>query len=130
MKLAPTSIGFATQASQAATGPSHRPVKAARAEKAEAAQAAQAQRSDAAEKAEGPSEATEKTLEALQDKASQALDSFGHSVRIQSTDSGRVVMQIIDKSSGDLVNQFPNEDALALAERLDTMRGILFSAEG
>jgi flagellar protein FlaG len=132
MKIAPTSVAISPQADQAATRPALKPArgveKAARVK--EARQASEAQQAEQNQKTESPSEATEQALERLQDQAGQALSPFGHSVRIQADDSGRVIMQVVDKDSGELVRQFPNEDTLVLAERLDEMRGILFSAEG
>lgn len=132
MKIAPTSTGMNPQADQAAARPDAKPArgveqvawaKAAR----EAVEARQAERS---EKAQTPSEAREQALERLQEQAGKALSRFGHAVRIQAHESGRVVMQVVDKSSGELIRQFPNEDTLALAEKLDEMRGLLFSSEG
>ncbi len=131
MKIAPTSVGYTPQADQAMSRPALKPVQGAeQAGKVQAAQAAQAREAEKSEKTESPREANEAALERLQEQAGQALSRFGHSVRLQAHDSGRVIMQVVDKDSGELVNQFPNEDTLALAERLDELRGILFSAEG
>ena len=131
MKIAPTNAGHLQQAEQAASQTVLKPVRSAeQASKAQAQRhASEARKAERAEKADTPSEATERAMERLQEQAGQALSRFGHAVRLQARD-GRVVMQVVDKQSGELVNQFPNEDTLALAERLDEMRGILFSSEG
>ncbi len=131
MKIAPASTGMIQQADQATTRPSVKPVRdVEQAAKVQAQrQAQQARKAEQASQAETPSEATERAMERLQEQAGKALSRFGHAVRLQSHD-GKVVMQVVDKNSGELVRQFPNEDTLALAERLDEMRGILFSGEG
>ncbi|WP_137821674.1 flagellar protein FlaG [Pseudomonas sp. D(2018)] len=43
--------------------------------------------------------------------------------------SGRVVVQVTDSESGDVIRQIPSEDALKLAESLSEMRSLLFKAE-
>lgn len=43
--------------------------------------------------------------------------------------SGRVVVQVTDSESGDVIRQIPSEDALKLAESLSEIRSLLFKAE-
>lgn len=43
-----------------------------------------------------------------------------------SEDGSRVIVKIINKSTGDVVRQLPPEEVLKLAERMDTLRGMLF----
>jgi flagellar protein FlaG len=43
--------------------------------------------------------------------------------------SGRVVVQVTDSMSGEVIRQIPSEDALKLAESLSEMRSLLFKAE-
>ncbi|WP_339485874.1 flagellar protein FlaG [Pseudomonas sp. EL_65y_Pfl2_R95] len=43
--------------------------------------------------------------------------------------SGRVVVQVTDSASGDVIRQMPSEDALKLAESLEAVRSLLFKAE-
>lgn len=43
--------------------------------------------------------------------------------------SGRVVVQVLDGGSGDVVRQIPSEEALELAARLEDMRSLLFREE-
>jgi flagellar protein FlaG len=117
MKIAPTSIGSIAQAEQAATRPALKPARGAE----------QAARAEAYRQASDPRRAEQAEK---RDPTGKALSHFGHSVRIRSHGPGRVVMQVVDKDSGELIRQFPDEDALALADRLEDMRGLLFSGEG
>ncbi len=43
--------------------------------------------------------------------------------------SGRVVVQVLDGGSGDVVRQIPSEEALQLAARLEEARSLLFSEQ-
>lgn len=45
------------------------------------------------------------------------------------TDSGKMVMQIRDIKSNELIRQIPAEEVLKLAKRLDDLTGILFKAQ-
>ena len=44
-------------------------------------------------------------------------------------DSGRDVIKVIDKSSGDLVKQFPSEEVLTLVAKLSEMVGSFIDAK-
>ncbi|WP_324733917.1 flagellar protein FlaG [Pseudomonas paeninsulae] len=43
--------------------------------------------------------------------------------------SGRVVVKVTDRVSGEVVRQIPSEEALRLAENLEEVRSLLFQAE-
>lgn len=43
--------------------------------------------------------------------------------------TGRMVIKVTDRASGDVVRQIPSEEALRLAENLEQVRSLLFSAE-
>ena len=43
--------------------------------------------------------------------------------------SGRVVINVTERSSGDVIRQIPSEEALRLAENLSQIRSVLFEAE-
>jgi len=45
------------------------------------------------------------------------------------TDSGKMVMQIRDIKSNELIRQIPSEEVLKLSKRLDDLTGILFKAQ-
>ena len=44
-------------------------------------------------------------------------------------DSGKLVMQIRDTKTNEVIRQIPSEDVLKLAKRLDDLTGILFKAQ-
>jgi flagellar protein FlaG len=46
-----------------------------------------------------------------------------------SEDSGRTVIRLIDRENGELIRQIPPEEALNAAQRLEEMKGRLFSLE-
>ncbi len=72
----------------------------------------------------------DQTAQRLQEQAGRALSRFGHKVGFTRHSDGNMVMQIVDKQSGDVVRQIPGEDALALAAQLEELRGLLFSGQG
>lgn len=43
--------------------------------------------------------------------------------------TGRMVVKVTDRVSGDVVRQIPSEEALRLAENLEQVRSLLFQAE-
>ena len=43
--------------------------------------------------------------------------------------TGRMVVKVTDRASGDVVRQIPSEEALRLAENLEQVRSLLFKAE-
>jgi flagellar protein FlaG len=43
--------------------------------------------------------------------------------------SGRMVMQIRDTTTNEVIRQIPSEDALLLAKKLDGLTGLLFKAQ-
>lgn len=46
-----------------------------------------------------------------------------------SEDSGRTIIRLIDRDNGELIRQIPPEEALNAAQRLEEMKGRLFSLE-
>tara|TARA_R110000764_G_scaffold112134_5_gene198957 strand:+ start:3597 stop:4001 length:405 start_codon:yes stop_codon:yes gene_type:complete len=44
-------------------------------------------------------------------------------------ESGRVVVNVTEATSGDVIRQIPSEEALRLAENLSEIRSVLFEAE-
>ncbi len=80
---------------------------------------------------------TEKASEASREQVEKAVESisdFVQSVRrninfsVEAT-SGRFLVMLIDSESGDLVRQIPSEEALALAENLNSAGSVLFEAK-
>ncbi|PKM33662.1 MAG: flagellar biosynthesis protein FlaG [Gammaproteobacteria bacterium HGW-Gammaproteobacteria-12] len=59
-----------------------------------------------------------------------AMQSIRRDINFQVDDStGRVVVKVVDGSSGEVVRQIPSEEALELAARLEDMRSLLFREE-
>ncbi|HAM76561.1 MAG TPA: flagellar protein [Alcanivorax sp.] len=46
-----------------------------------------------------------------------------------SEDSGRTIIRLIDRENGELIRQIPPEEALNAAQRLEEVKGRLFSLE-
>ena len=44
-------------------------------------------------------------------------------------DSGRVVVNVTEAASGDVIRQLPSEEALRLSENLSEIRSLLFEAK-
>ena len=44
-------------------------------------------------------------------------------------DSGRTVVTVLDGDTEEVIRQIPSEQVLALAKNIETLKGILFSAE-
>jgi flagellar protein FlaG len=68
------------------------------------------------------------------DNAVTSIQSFVQNIRRDlnfSVDdsSGRVVVKVTDRASGDVIRQLPSEEALRLAESLEEVRSLLFKAE-
>lgn len=46
-----------------------------------------------------------------------------------SENTGRTIVEVTDSASGEVIRQLPTEEALRLAESLDEMRSLLFTAQ-
>ncbi len=86
-------------------------------------EAAQAQTSTTAAQQPGQKETRE-----LVTKAQEALEEIQHRSLQFSVDesTGRTVIKVIDKESGDVIKEIPPEEALRLAEKIQEMSGLLF----
>ncbi|MDG9757393.1 flagellar protein FlaG [Pseudomonas sediminis] len=68
--------------------------------------------------------------EQLESSMQSAMQSIRRDINFQVDDStGRVVVQVVDGGSGEVVRQIPSEVALSLAARLEDMRSLLFREE-
>ncbi|UGV32710.1 flagellar protein FlaG [Halopseudomonas aestusnigri] len=79
------------------------------------------------------SQSPEAELEKLQTAVSD-IQGFVQAVRRDinfnlDEDSGRVVINVTEATSGDVIRQIPSEEALRLAENLSEIRSVLFEAE-
>ena len=73
-----------------------------------------------------PREQQESAVASMQ----SAMQSIRRDINFQVDDStGRVVVQVVDGGSGEVVRQIPSEVALSLAARLEDMRSQLFREE-
>ncbi|HCJ29898.1 MAG TPA: flagellar biosynthesis protein FlaG [Pseudomonas sp.] len=60
----------------------------------------------------------------------EIAQSFSRDLDFSLDDStGRMVIKVTDRASGDVVRQIPSEEALRLAENLEQVRSLLFKAE-
>lgn len=68
------------------------------------------------------------------ERAVSSIEGFVQSIRRDldfalDDSSGRVVVKVTDRVSGEVVRQIPSEEALRLAESLEDVRSLLFQAE-
>ncbi|MFV3092740.1 flagellar protein FlaG [Pseudomonas sp. GW6] len=69
-------------------------------------------------------------LESVVASMQTAIQSISRDISFQVDDSsGRVVVKVVDGTSGEVVRQIPSEEALELATRLEDMRSLLFREE-
>lgn len=69
-------------------------------------------------------------LESVVASMQSAMQSIRRDINFQVDDStGRVVVQVVDGGSGEVLRQIPSEVALSLAARLEDMRSLLFREE-
>src|SRR5262249_8046300 len=95
---------------------------------APAAQSAPAERSPAPAPAPAPAQPSADAAEvaAAIDRANKALGLADRSVEFQfDKETGRMVVQVIDKETGSVVRQFPSEDMLEIARAIDREQGVL-----
>jgi flagellar protein FlaG len=72
---------------------------------------------------------TRDTLEAIAASIQAYLQRNGRNLEFRVDDStGRTVITVRDASTGDVIRQIPNEEALAIAQRLDANSGTLLDA--
>ena len=71
-------------------------------------------------------QAVESAIVSMQD-ATQAMQRNLNFSIDEST--GRMVVKVTDSASGEVIRQMPTEEALRLAESLDEMRSLLFTAQ-
>ncbi|WP_312375609.1 flagellar protein FlaG [Stutzerimonas nitrititolerans] len=80
-----------------------------------------------------PAEQQAVTAESLEEAVSSIKDFVQTIRRDLSFDlddsSGRMVVKVTDRASGEVVRQIPTEEALRLAENLEEARSLLFKAQ-
>ena len=71
-------------------------------------------------------ETLEKAVSNMQDFTQNIQRNLNFSIN---ENTGRTVVEVTDKATGDVIRQLPTEEALRLAESLDEMRSLLFTAQ-
>lgn len=80
--------------------------------------------------AEPAVEADRETLEAAVTDMQNFVQSVQRDINFNVDDSsGRVVINVTEATSGDVIRQIPSEEALRLSENLSEIRSLLFKAE-
>ena len=83
-------------------------------------------RSPEAAETESERESLQEAVSNLQDFTQSIQRSLSFSIN---ENTGRTVVEVTDKATGELIRQLSSEDALRLAESLDEMRSLLFTAQ-
>lgn len=79
---------------------------------------------------EQPSEIAEDDLRLAVSDIQDFVQSVRRDINFQVDDSsGRVVVNVTEASSGEVIRQIPSEEALRLSENLSEIRSLLFEAE-
>ena len=79
---------------------------------------------------EQPSEVAEDELKLAVSDIQDFVQSVRRDINFQLDDSsGRVVVNVTEASSGEVIRQIPSEEALRLSENLSEIRSLLFEAE-
>jgi flagellar protein FlaG len=75
-------------------------------------------------------ESSRETLEAAVSDMQNFVQSVQRDINFNVDDSsGRVVINVTEAASGDVIRQIPSEEALRLSESLSEIRSLLFKAE-
>ncbi len=85
-----------------------------------------AQDQQGAEQGEAPRSQVEGAVSAIQEFVQSVRRNLDFRV---DDSSGRVVVKVTDRESGDVIRQMPTEEALKLAESLEEVRSLLFKVE-
>lgn len=77
-----------------------------------------------------PQEVPREQLEAAVSDMQDFVQSVQRNINFRvDDDSGRVVVNVTERDSGEVIRQIPSEEALRLAENLAEIRSLLFTAE-
>lgn len=80
--------------------------------------------------AAAPKQPTSKELQAALDNLKKAADASSSDLQF-SVDkaSGKTIVRVVDKGTGDLIRQIPSEDVLEIAKSIDKLQGMLIKKE-
>ena len=77
-----------------------------------------------------PAEADRSELELAVSEMNEVAQAADRDIAFQlDDDSGRVVVSVTDRASGDVIRQIPSDEALELAAHLSDARSLLFKTE-
>ncbi|OIP17268.1 MAG: hypothetical protein CO105_15450 [Comamonadaceae bacterium CG_4_9_14_3_um_filter_60_33] len=69
----------------------------------------------------------EQTLQSLQE-INKVMDALSISVQFQvDPDYDAAIIRVVDQQSGEVIRQFPSEEAVRMAKALDNLKGLLFA---
>ncbi|HEX5393349.1 MAG TPA: flagellar protein FlaG [Rhodocyclaceae bacterium] len=69
-------------------------------------------------------------LNAALDKLKKVADASSSDLQFSvDKDSGRTIVRVVDKGTGDLIRQIPSKDVLEIAKSIESMQGMLFKKE-
>ena len=75
-------------------------------------------------------EAVKERLESSVSQLKDLVQSVQRDLQFSIDDfSGRTVITVLDSKTEEIIRQIPSEEVLALAKSIDSMKGVLFSAE-
>lgn len=75
-------------------------------------------------------EAVKERLESSVSQLKELVQSVQRDLQFSIDDfSGRTVITVLDSKTEEIIRQIPSEEVLALAKNIESMKGVLFSAE-
>jgi len=81
-------------------------------------------------KQQGIAEPDREQLLAAVEEMQNFVQAAHHNIQFQlDDDSGRMLVKVTERDSGEVIRQIPSEEAVRLAENLSEIRSLLFSAE-
>lgn len=123
--MAIESMGSATAAAQP---PSQQPQQVEQSKKPQLAEAPKNERFQ--EQAKQTQEMSAEKLQAAVDRINEMMKSSQRSLNFSVDNaSEKVVVQVRDLTTDQVIRQIPNEEALRFAESLDRMMGLIFNEE-
>jgi len=89
-----------------------------------------ARQEEAAKKAPAEQQVTAESLEEAVSSIKDFVQTIRRDLSFDLDDSsGKMVVKVTDRASGEVVRQIPTEEALRLAENLEEARSLLFKAQ-
>ena len=82
------------------------------------------------EASEVDQEAVKERLESSVSQLKDLVQSVQRDLQFSIDDySGRTVITVLDSNTAEIIRQIPSEEVLALAKNIESLKGVLFSAE-